>query len=157
MSSISLPHVPGRRSAPAAAPKTRADHRHVLAALDVSVPQVKPPAAYGLFMGVLAVCLVLLPVLYLALVAFLGWLIVWHLFQAYSSFSQGPYFVFHLPMAFLGGLLLLFLVKPVFFRRGGGDDGVVPLDPRREPLLFAFVAKLCAATGSKAPDVIEVD
>src|SRR5918993_3783812 len=116
MSSITLPHVPGRLASPppSPSPTAKADHRHLLAALDVSVLPVKPPAAYGLFMGVLAVCLVLLPVLYLALVAFLGWLIVWHLFQAYSSFSQGPYFVFHLPMAFLGGLLLLFLVKPVF-------------------------------------------
>jgi Zn-dependent protease with chaperone function len=157
MSLITLPHVPGRLAAPSTSPTARPDHRQVLAALDVSVPQVKPPAAYGLFMGVLAVCLVLLPVLYLALVAFLGWLVVWHLFQAYSSFSQGPYFVFHLPMAFLGGLLLLFLVKPVFFRARGGDDGVLPLDPGQEPLLFAFVQKLCAATGSKAPDVIEVD
>src|SRR5688572_6891859 len=151
MSSITLPHVPGRLTAPSASPTALPDHRHVLAALDVSVPTVKPPAAYGLFMGVLAVCLVLLPVLYLGLVAFLGWLVVWHLFQAYGSFSQGPYFVFHLPMAFLGGLLLLFLVKPVFFRRRGGDDGVLPLDPKHEPLLFAFVAGLCAATGSKAP------
>lgn len=133
------------------------DGEQILQALNVAVPKVKPPVAYGVAMGALAVCLVLLPVAYLALVAFLGWLAVWHFIQTFASFEYGPYFVFHLPMAFLGGLLFLFLVKPVFFRRRSKDGHVITLSRDDEPTLFAFVAKLCAATGSKAPSRIEVD
>ena len=46
-------------------PATADKARQILNALEISVPQVKPPAAYGVAMGALAVCLVLLPVAYL--------------------------------------------------------------------------------------------
>lgn len=135
-----------------------ASHRKaLLAALDVSVPPCEVPAGYGLAMGSLAVALVLIPFAYVALVAFLAWLLIWHVFQAIVSLQYGPYFIFHIPMALLGGLLLLFLIKPVFFRQRESQDGVLTLKPDDEPLLFAFVEKLCAATGSRPPALIEID
>src|SRR6184192_1227512 len=89
--------------------------------------------------GALLAFLVLIPLAYLALLAFLGWLFVWHVYQAFASLSAGPYFLFHLPMALLGGLLTLFLIKPVFFRRHSDDDAVLTLTREEEPFLFAFV------------------
>ena len=144
------------RTATPAKPASADPHR-LLAHLDISVPPVQVPAGYGVAMAALVAFLALITVAYVALVAFLAWLFVWHLFQTFVSFQHGPYFLFHIPMALLGGLLLLFLVKPVFFRQHRGHDGVVTLRQRDEPLLFAFVEKLCAATGARVPAIIEVD
>jgi Zn-dependent protease with chaperone function len=129
----------------------------MLAALNVEVPATPLPPGYGLAMGALVAFLILIPLAYLALLAFLAWLFVWHVYQALASLSAGPYFVFHLPMALLGGLLTLFLIKPVFFRRHADDDAVLTLTREEEPFLFAFVERLCAATGARAPALIEVD
>src|SRR4051812_42957130 len=129
----------------------------ILRALDIEVPPVEVPPGYGVAMAGLVAFLVLLSVAYLALVAFLGWLLVWHVLQTFVSVPHGPYFLFHLPMALLGGLLLLFLVKPVFFRRKPSQEGVIQLTKEEEPLLFDFVEKLCAATGARLPAAIEVD
>ncbi|MDB5296392.1 MAG: heat shock protein HtpX [Phycisphaerales bacterium] len=134
-----------------------ADAGRILAAVEVRVPHVKPPAAYGATVAAVAASMVALAAAYVGLAAFMGWLVSWHAVQAVTSFAYGPYFVFHVPMALLGALLLLFLVKPVFFRSKGRDDGVVVLTPEAEPLLFAFVRKLCVATGSPVPASVEVD
>ena len=135
----------------------RPSDEQLLASLDVSLPQVKPPVAYGLAMGLLSAWLTLIPLAYLALLAFMSWLVVWHSLQAIATLSEGPFFVFHVPMAFLGGLLLLFLIKPVFFRRKAKDAPILTLREQDEPLLFAFVRKLCVASGSRIPTLIEVD
>src|SRR3954465_14212554 len=87
-----------------------------LPALDVEVPRADPPAGYATGLAMLAAFLVLIGLLYVALVAFLAWLFSWHVYQGLASLGQGPYFIFHFPMAVLGGLLVCFLVKPVFFR-----------------------------------------
>jgi Zn-dependent protease with chaperone function len=158
MSKPQPPGLPKRQPAnAAAAPKAKPLPKDILAALDVEVPPVEAPAGYGVAMGLLVAFLVLITLAYAALVAFLAWLLVWHVYQTIISLPHGPYFLFHLPMALLGGLLLLFLVKPVFFRRRSGESGLLTLTANDEPLLFAFVDKLCAATGANPPAVIEVD
>jgi hypothetical protein len=57
----------------------------------------------------------------------------------------------------LAGVLLLFLIKPVFFRRKGDDGGVMTVQAGDEPLLFAFLERLCAAAGAPAPAAVEID
>jgi Zn-dependent protease with chaperone function len=144
--------------ATAASPSSADRHAgQILRAVEIDVPKFTPPVSYGLATSALALCLVLLPLAYLALVAFLGWLLVWHVFQTFASFEYGPYFIFHVPMALLGGLLLVFLIKPVFFRRRMRDEGLLTLERSDEPLLFAFVERLCKATRAPAPARIEVD
>ena len=147
----------GTRAGAQGAKPANPEAQKILSHLDITVPPVEVPAGYGLAMAGLVAFLALITVAYVALVAFLGWLFVWHAFQTVVSFQHGPYFLFHIPMALLGGLLLLFLVKPVFFRRKPAHDGVLVLRERDEPLLFAFVKKLCDATGANVPAVIEVD
>jgi Zn-dependent protease with chaperone function len=129
----------------------------ILAALNVTLPQAKVASGYGVAMGALALFLVLLPLAYVTLAGFLAWLLVWHVFQTFASLQYGPYFVFHVPMALLSGLLLLFLAKPIFFRLKDKEQDVIALQPEHEPLLFEFVRRLCAVTGAPVPDRIEVD
>jgi len=129
----------------------------ILAALDIQVPLTPPPAGYGWALAGLAAFLIVITAAYISLVTFLGWLTVWHVWQTIVSLKHGPYFIFHLPMALLGFLLFLFLIKPVFFRRKSGNEGILTLRAEDEPLLFAFVNKLADATGARRPDLIEVD
>ncbi len=132
-------------------------NKEILKALDIQVPQVKAPAAYGVALGLLVACLLLIASAFAALLAFLAWLIVWHLRSAVVSFQQGPYFIFHVPMALLGVLLLVFLLKPLYFRSKAKESHILKLTATDEPLLFEFVAKLCHATKSQRPAYIEID
>jgi hypothetical protein len=131
--------------------------QEIISSLEISLPRTAVSSGYGIAMILLAGWLTLIPLVYLAMLAFMAYLVVWHLYEAVDTFSDGPFFIFHLPMAFLGGLLLLFLIKPVFFRRRAKKEESLVLTEADEPLLFAYVRKLCAATGSKPPTRIEVD
>jgi len=70
---------------------------------------------------------------------------------------QGPYFIFHLPMAALGLAMLVFILKPIYFHYRDRRTRVVRLRRGYEPHLFAFVDRLCAVVGAKPPHIIEVD
>ena len=141
----------------AAGAKATSPANAVLAGLTFTVPKARPPAGYGLLLSLLAGCLVLMPVAYAGLVGFLTFLAVWHGYEAVASFSAGPFFVFHLPMAAAAGLLVTFLVKPVFLRAKGKPIGVVTLTAAEQPVLFEAVDRLCDATGARRPSSIEVD
>jgi Zn-dependent protease with chaperone function len=139
-----------------AAPKSaRADQ--ILAALDFDFPQTEERAGYAGAMWLLATGLTLIPLVYFGLLAFLAYLVLWHGYETLATLSEGPYFLFHAPMALLGGLLLVFLIKPVFFRKKSKDSALLALGEAEEPVLFAAVAKLCSAMGAPAPARIEID
>jgi hypothetical protein len=149
--------VGGEVRAGAGRSERRWSDAQILAAADFSVPRIRPPSGYVAALGVLATALVFVPLIYLALVAFLTWIFLWHAGQTFASLSLGPFFIFHVPMAILGGVLIVFLVKPVFFRGKATEEGVVALTREAQPLLFAFVEKTCQSIGVIAPAVIEVD
>lgn len=129
----------------------------LLAALDFTLPRGAASQGYGVGMGLLAVGLACIPAAFLAVLAFMAYLVLWHAYQGVVTLSEGPYFIFHLPMALLGGLLLVFLLKPIFFRRRAKDEGVFTLREADEPLLFAYVRKLCESAGAPPPAAIEID
>jgi hypothetical protein len=129
----------------------------VIEALEITVPPSRISTAYRAALAMLGVALVMIAAAFAALLAFMAWLVVWHLLGAVVSLSQGPYFIFHIPMAMLGLLLLVLLLKPLFFRPKSTDDRAVRLVPADEPLLFAFVSRLSAVIGATMPTVIEVD
>ncbi len=128
-----------------------------LKALDITIPSGQISTAYRTALVTLGAALVILTAAFAALLAFMGWLVVWHVLAAVESLAQGPYFIFHLPMALLGLLLLVFLLKPVFFRKKAADERAVRIAPADEPLLFAFVSRLCAVINAPPPAVIEID
>src|SRR5262249_20238258 len=56
----------------------------------------------------------------------------------------------------VGGMVIAFLLKPLFARPAKGQE-CRALDPEKEPLLFAFVDGVCATVGAPRPVRIEVD
>jgi Zn-dependent protease with chaperone function len=57
---------------------------------------------------------------------------------------------------FVGGVLVFFMVKPLFARRGPRAQPLA-LNPGAEPAVFAFITQICRAVGAPFPTRIDVD
>jgi Zn-dependent protease with chaperone function len=129
-------------------------------AFSSNVARVPVSLAYRWRLVLVAIAMVILPLVYLALIAAVAWGVFLHatrnvgLLQSVES-GKAALMAYGGPL-FIGVVLLLFMVKPLFARR---SRGAKPRSLRRaeEPVLFDFVERLCAAVGSPAPKRIDVD
>ncbi len=64
--------------------------------------------------------------------------------------------ILYLGPAVAGGILVFFMVKPFFAAKAKTPEPIT-LDPAKEPLLFAFVQKICGLVGAPVPCRIDVD
>ncbi len=167
---------PGKRSAGASrlppgaqrltpSPTGAPSAKQILSAIQVRIPPGRSTLGYGVIATLVAAVLVVLPLAYLTLVACVLSLIVVNVIATAAALHSGGlrgaeaaivYGVYALS-ALLGTLLVLSLLKPVLFRRRPGEGKLIALRPGEEPLLFAFVEKLCKTVGSLSPRMIEVD
>src|SRR5437762_2389010 len=108
--------------------------------------------------------MVLLPMLYVGLIAAAGWAVYYwatHFHFLLTSLRGGPrLFLLKLVLyggpLFAGAVLVFFMVKPVFARRPRHAQPLA-LNPAAEPLLFAFIAKVCESVGAPFPKRIDLD
>jgi Zn-dependent protease with chaperone function len=142
---------------PAYTPELR---EQILASFRGEVSSLRPTWTYRLTLAAVALVMVLLPVFYVGLIAGGLWgLVAYARFLFVSFLPQQPglgmrFFSF-LPL-FAGSVVLICLVKPLF-ARSVSKDSPVRLTPEQEPLLFQFVARLCAALNAPVPKEIRVD
>lgn len=136
--------------------------REILAAIHGQIEPVRTAPRYIAGMALVALVMVLLPLVYVALIAVVAWLLWQHATHSYVVFQhahgrnlKGAFFVYIGPLV-IGGIVLLFMVKPLFAPRRRETEPLT-LDPEQEPLLIAFVNKLCAAVHAPAPREIRVD
>jgi Zn-dependent protease with chaperone function len=131
--------------------------------LDRDIPRRVVSAAYMANLVVVAVLMLLLPVVYagiIALVAYGTWL---HATNDAWLVSLGGHgrgvlvmgVVFIAPIV-AGLLLIAFMVKPLFAPRGG-PMVEQSLNRKDEPLLFAFVDRLCDVLHAPRPAEIHID
>jgi len=160
------PRSPAAAPSPVAAPMN-ADDRDLIQAIPDRLEVPSAGSAYSFELCAVAGLMVLLPVLYVAIIAAVGWGVVWHfqhntwLLSSESRSSRGR-----------GGLLLLLayvapgvvglglfitLLKPLFAGWWDDEDHRTRLDRSEQPLLFAFVDRLCDSLGSPRPHAIYVD
>jgi Zn-dependent protease with chaperone function len=142
--------------------------RELLAAIPERLEVPSANSAYSFELLAVACLMVLLPVLYVAIIVAVGWGVVWH-FQhntwllngdgSNRARGRGGFFLVlaYLAPGVVGVGLFITLLKPLFAGWWGGDDPRVPLERRDQPLLFAFVDRLCDALGSPRPHAIYVD
>lgn len=127
---------------------------------------VRPRATLGYHAGLLLVTamMILLPLIYLGLVAALIWgmdyFAVHYRFLVASVQGEPRWYLLKLlayagPL-FIGGVLVLFMVKPLFARRASQPEPMI-LNPASEPTLFALVAKICDLVGAPMPGQIQLD
>jgi len=132
----------------------------ILAGFRGDVATLRPSLRYRAALAAVAFAMVLLPVAYLGLTAAVAWGL-W----TYGRFATGSLLPEHsstlgillvlLPL-FVGATILLCLVKPLF-ARFAPPSRPVRLKAGEEPLLFAFVARLCEALHAPVPREIHVD
>jgi Zn-dependent protease with chaperone function len=125
---------------------------------DIRRPQLSPLYTIGL--AVVAFAMVLLPAIYIALIVLTGWGVLYHLtHNTWIMTGQGNglgRLLLYLGPAVIGGILVFFMFKPLLARQ---EKSAAPLslDPMKEPLLFAFVQRICQLVHAPMPCRIDVD
>lgn len=132
----------------------------ILQAFRGDIPPVRRTAAYRVTTLAVAAAVLLLPALYLALIAAVAYLLFLHATTSLKAVAGtrsvvGVVFLYVAPLV-AGAVLLFFLVKPLFARRSRARR-LRTLEFGQEPLLFALVARVARAVGSPEPKRIDVD
>jgi Zn-dependent protease with chaperone function len=120
---------------------------------------------YQLGLVVVAGAMLLLPLLYLALIVLLGWGVWWYAVHAVGILTAGWgggggaiiwRFVAYIAPLFGGTVGVLFMIKPILARPPTPPPPLV-LAREAEPVLYAFVERLCGALGAPVPREVRVD
>lgn len=128
-----------------------------------AAPVAAPPVAplYLLALSLVAGAMFLLPIIYLALLAGLGYAIYWHLTTNRPGDSFTPIvalfqLIIYLVPAAVGVLMLAFMVKPLIAPRAEEPD---PLTLQRHihPRIFEYIDALCRLMNAPIPSRIDID
>ena len=132
----------------------------ILNAFQGNIPPVKTSFFYKLGLMFVAFAMILLPLLYLALIGGVSYGVYWHsVYNVDILHTVRParmaVLLYTTPLI-IGGILILFMIKPILVKRAYVSR------PRKlyrhdEPLLFAFIEKLCKTVGAPSPQEILVD
>ena len=117
------------------------------------IDPVKVPFHYKIGILCVAILTIILPISYVALVAGNGYL----LYQDWVVLAKGgPDSDIRIWTLIMWSALFIFTIKPIFSFRGGNFK---PYELKREeePLLHAYVDRLCDVVGAPRPTVIRVD
>ena len=126
--------------------------------------------SYRIGIALTSLFMIMLPLIYLIMIAGVGWMICYHATnhtgmmsaasQATSGRNSGRAVIFaflaYLTPIIAGVVLILFMLKPLFSKQSN-DSGRRTLKPADDPLLFEFVNRICAAVGSPRPRRIDID
>jgi len=138
-----------------------------LAPLEQPIRRRRLSPAYLCCLALVACAMLLLPLIYLAFVAGLGWAVYYHAFHNFSAimswggFSGGGKlvllkFLFYVAPLIAGLVVLFFLFKPLLARPPKQPQPLA-LNPADNPLLYAFISKICDAVGAPAPRRIDLN
>ena len=133
------------------------------------IDPVRTPLGYRLSVLAVSVLMILLPFIYLALIAAVTYGVWYHAVNHTTIFTSGTTttgsnrgkeiagrFMLYLTPILAGGILVLFMLKPLF-AKAMPRPGRRSLKQEDEPLLFDFVARVCDAVGSPRPRRIDID
>ena len=123
------------------------------------IQKVELPATYKVGVIAMGVTMVLLPLLYVGMIATLGYGVLSHMVSNTTWLQTlGTKFgaiAYVIPIV-SGVTVILFMIKPLFARPAGKSQ-TITLDPIKEPILFHFVNKIALAVGAPRPKQIDVD
>ncbi|MEN9573852.1 MAG: Protease HtpX [Verrucomicrobiota bacterium] len=148
----------------ALAPETELTAEHILRAFRGPVPKTRVSVLYQVGLLVVAVTMAILPLIYIAMIVAAGWgVYFWatHFDFLLKSSGGGPrVYLFKLVIyaapLFAGSVLVLFMIKPLFARRAKHSQPLA-VNPEVDPLLHAFIRKVCETVGAPMPKLVDVD
>jgi hypothetical protein len=133
-----------------------------LAALDQPIRPPRTSSFYALGLMLAAGTTLLLPLLYLLFMAAVGWAVYYHAFhhwQPLMGSGTGRILIFkflvYLAPLLAGLVVLFFMFKPLLARQPKGAQPLA-LNPADNPLLYAFIQRICGTVGAPAPRRIDL-
>lgn len=132
-----------------------------LEAFTADIRRTRLSPLYTIGLAVVAFTMVLLPTIYIALIVLTGWGVLYHLTHSGWIMTEGSggglgRVIIYLGPAVAGGILVFFMLKPLFAQRAKEGEPV-SLDPVKERLMFAFVQRICQFVRAPMPCRIDVD
>jgi Zn-dependent protease with chaperone function len=131
--------------------------------LDSFTADIKPTRVSLLYkagLAVVAFAMILLPAIYLALIALAIWLVYLHLAHNTGLLTGRGHGLWRLLIyagpALAGGILVFFMVKPFFAKRVKENEPFT-LKPEDEKVLFPFIEHICRLVRAPKPCRVDVD
>ncbi len=126
--------------------------------------RTRTPLLYRFSLVVVAMAMVLLPVVYFAIVGLFGWGVYYYATHCYGMLSWHAYsvrgtvllFMLYLTPLLVGGILIFFLVKPIFAPRRDRNESF-SLNHADAPQLFALIGWICRSLDAPIPSRIDVN
>ncbi|MFY9253950.1 MAG: M48 family metalloprotease [Fuerstiella sp.] len=154
--------APSRKQSPATSMASlKATREKVLNGFSGSIKPVRRTLLYRIGVVLAACFVVILPVLYVALIALAGWGVYWHATENIAIASMGSgrgrvvaVMAYAAPII-AGGISVLFMLKPLLARQVE-HGGRISLNRNGQPLLFEFVEQICDAIKAPHPSRIDV-
>jgi Zn-dependent protease with chaperone function len=145
-----------------AAPAPQVTGVQLATAFDGALERRRVSLGYRFGLLPVAVAMVLLPVVYLGIIAAAVWLVGYHVRHSTVIFSyvRGRAallaVVIYVAPIIAGAMLVLFMILPLFWRSKRGPRPLW-VSRKEEPLLYAYVDKLCDVTRAPRPHRIDVE
>jgi hypothetical protein len=139
----------------------------ILAAFDRPIVRPKTGFLYHVCLLLVAVAMLILPLIYFAFVGGLIWLTYYHAvydwvpIMKWDGFIGNAWilmfkFAVYLVPLLAGLVVIFFMFKPLLAGRPKRAQPLA-LNPSDNPLLYAFIAKICDVVGAPAPERIDMD
>lgn len=152
---------PARPKATAAVPSSKNVRARVKESFSGSIDPVRKTILYRIGVLMAACFVVILPLLYVALIAFAGWGVYWHATENVGIASMGrgrgrilAVMAYGAPII-AGSISVLFMIKPLL-ARSVQHGGQISITRAGQPLLFEFVERICDAVNSPRPNRIDL-
>lgn len=140
----------------------RLTERELLASFSKGFQRRRPGIAYQLGILLVAVTMIILPLIYLAFIGLVGYGVYYHavnntgiMSSAHGRAAAVALGVYLAPIV-AGVIAIFFMFKPLLAPPGSAERSR-SLTRQSEPLLFAFVDRLCEVVGAPTPSRIDVD
>ncbi|MGC3957587.1 MAG: M48 family metalloprotease [Verrucomicrobiota bacterium] len=145
-------------------PPTAPDYA-ILSAIHPIARRPKTSVLYQINLFVVAIVMVLLPVIYFVLVGLASYGVYYHaVHHAHWLTTYGSragraiillFLAYIIPLV-VGAVIVFFMIKPIFAGRPKRAQPLA-LNPADNPLLYAFIEKICQTVGAPSPKRIDLD
>ncbi len=138
----------------------------ILSAFDQPIARPRTRFFYQVSLLLVTIAMVLLPLVYLTLVCGAAWGVYYHATHHWSSIMgfggtrSGrlviiKFIIWFVPL-FTGCVVVFFMLKPLLARRQKRAQPLA-LNPADNPLLYAFIDKICDTVGAPSPTRIDLN
>jgi Zn-dependent protease with chaperone function len=154
--------APAAKSAPPATLSPEQRRVQVMSGFRGEIPRAKASLMYRLGILLTAAFMVLLPLIYVGIIALACLGMYWHVTNNYVIIGavrgRGAFLalIVYLAPVVVGGIMILFMIKPLF-ARPAKEPRRRSVTPTSDPLLFEFVERICKLVRAPLPKRIDID